>query len=99
MIVVITADAETDLERTGDAIAQQNHARAITFVRELRRKCETLALSPRRFALIPRYEHTNIRRVVHGNYLIFYRVKAEVVEVVHIPQGAMNFGAILFPDE
>jgi toxin ParE1/3/4 len=97
MIVVIAA--ETELEWIGDAIAQHNPARAITFVRELRRKCETLALAPRRFALIPRYEHTNIRRVVHGNYLIFYRVNAEVVEVVHILHGAMNFGAILFPDE
>jgi plasmid stabilization system protein ParE len=56
-------------------------------------------LAPCRFALIPRYEHTNIRRVVHGNYLIFYRVNAEVVEVVHVLHGAMNFGAILFPDE
>jgi toxin ParE1/3/4 len=99
MIVVITADAETDLERIGDTIAQHNPARAITFVRELRRKCESLALSPRRFALIPRYEHANIRRVVHGNYLIFYRVNADSVEVVHILHGAMNFGAILFPDE
>jgi plasmid stabilization system protein ParE len=57
MNVVITADAEIDLERIGDAIAQHNPVRAITFVRELRRKCETLAFAPRRFALIPRYEH------------------------------------------
>jgi toxin ParE1/3/4 len=99
MIVVITADAETDLERIGDTIAQHDPARAITFVRELRQKCQTLALAPRRFALIPRYEHTNIRRAVHGNYLIFYRINAEVVEIVHVLHGAMNFSAILFPDE
>jgi plasmid stabilization system protein ParE len=99
MIVVITTDAETDLERIGDAIAQHNPARAITFVQELRRKCQTLAFAPRRFALIPRYERTNIRRMVHGNYLIFYRVTAEVIEVMHILHGAMNFSAILFPDE
>lgn len=55
-------------------------------------------LSPRRFALIARYEH-NIRRVVHGNQLIFHRVEAEVVEVVHLLHGAMNFSAIHFPDE
>jgi toxin ParE1/3/4 len=99
MIVIITEDAETDLERIGDAIAQRNPARAITFVHELRQKCEILALAPRRFALIPRYEHANIRRVVYGNYLIFYRVNAESIEVIHILHGAMNFGAILFPDE
>jgi len=45
-----------------------------------------------------RYEHTNIRRVVHGNYLIFYRVNTESIEVIHILHGAMNFDAILFPE-
>jgi plasmid stabilization system protein ParE len=98
MIVILTEDAETDLERIGDAIAQHNPTRAVTFVHELRRKCEALALAPKRFALIPRYEHTNIRRVVYGNYLIFYRVNTESIEVIHILHGAMNFDAILFPE-
>jgi toxin ParE1/3/4 len=99
MIVVVTANAETDLERIGDTIAQHNPTRAVTFVRELRQRCEALAFAPRRFALIPRYEHSNIRRAVHGNYLIFYRVGTESVEVVHILHGAMNYEAVLFPDD
>ncbi len=34
----------------------------------------------------------------HGNYLIFYRVGAETVEILHILYGAMNLGADLFLD-
>lgn len=37
MIVVITDDAEADLERIGDDIAADNPPRAVTFVRELRK--------------------------------------------------------------
>jgi len=43
MIVVITDTAEDDLERIGDYIALYNPTRALSFVRELREKCESLA--------------------------------------------------------
>ena len=36
MIVRFTADAETDLERIGDHIAQDSPARALAFIQELR---------------------------------------------------------------
>jgi plasmid stabilization system protein ParE len=41
--VVITEVAEADLERIGDWIAADNPERALTFVLELRDKCEALA--------------------------------------------------------
>jgi plasmid stabilization system protein ParE len=34
---------------------------------------------------------------VHGNCLIFYRTSAEMVEIVHIMHGAMDYEDILFP--
>lgn len=37
--------------------------------------------------MVPRYEKQGIRRKVHGNYLIFYRLDGEQVIVVHILQG------------
>jgi toxin ParE1/3/4 len=46
MKVLITDAAEDDLEAIGDWIAQDNPARALTFVRELRLSCETLAEAP-----------------------------------------------------
>lgn len=98
MIVVLTHEAEADLERIGDYIAHENPVRAISFVRELLDRCRHLASMPEAFPLVPRYEHHGIRRLVHGRYLIFYRVAEGQVQVLHILNGAQDIEAILFPD-
>jgi toxin ParE1/3/4 len=98
MRVFLSAAALADLEEIGDWIARDNPARAVTFVHELREACETLAQSPERFAAVPRYKHLGIRRRVYGNYLIFYRIEIDVVDVLHVLHGARDYDAILFPD-
>ena len=99
MIVVITAAAEHDLETIADRIAQDNPARALTFLAELRRRCETLIDAPEGYALIPRYEALGIRRRPYRDYLIFYRVAGETIEILHVLHGARDYEAILFPGE
>ena len=99
MSVRLTAAAESDLERIGDYIARDNPRRALAFVLELREACMSLAAMPLAFALVPRYEPHGVRRRVHGNYLIFYRVDAGRVTVLHVLHGAMDYAAILFDDE
>jgi toxin ParE1/3/4 len=54
--------------------------------------------SPRGFPLVPRYELRGLRRMVHGGYLIFYRVSTERVEVVHVLNGASDHEPVLFPE-
>jgi plasmid stabilization system protein ParE len=97
MIVRLTAEAERDLEAIGDYIASDSPAAAILFIRELREKCLGLADFPARFPLVPRYEASDVRRRVHGNYLIFYRVGEDAVTVLHILNGAADYEALLFP--
>jgi toxin ParE1/3/4 len=97
MIVHLSAEAEYDLETIGDYIARDNPARALTFLQELRSKCLGLADMPERFPLVPRYEATGVRRRGHGDYLIFYRVEAEKVIIIHILHGAQNYNTTLFP--
>lgn len=97
MIVRLTAEAESDLEGIGDYIARDNPARALSFVRELRAKCLSLGETPMAFPVVPRYEAHALRRRVHGNYAIFYRVEGKRVGVLHILHGAMDYAAILFP--
>lgn len=99
MIVRITAEAESDLERIGDYIARDNPPRALTFVRESRAACLGLADFPERSLLVPRYAAKGVRQHVYGNYLIFYRVDADVVTVVHVLHGAMDYAPILFPED
>jgi toxin ParE1/3/4 len=97
MIVHLSAEAEYDLETIGDYIARDNPARALSFLQELRSKCLGLADMPERFPLVPRYEATGVRRRGHGDYLIFYRVEAEKVTIIHILHGAQNYNTTLFP--
>jgi plasmid stabilization system protein ParE len=51
------------------------------------------------FSPFPGHEPSGIRRRPHGNYLIFYRVRESIVDVLHILHGARNYETILFPDD
>ena len=98
MIVEFGASAESDLERIGDYIAKDSPVRALSFVRELRETCLRLADAPQAFPLVARYGKFGIRRRVHGNFLIFYRVEPARIVVLHILHGAMDFERVLFPN-
>ena len=99
MKVFITDAAVRDLMAIADHIRPDNPERAATFVNELLDRCETLTELSARFPLVPRYERHGIRRCVYGNYLIFYRIGADQVDVLHILNGAQNYEALLFPEE
>jgi addiction module RelE/StbE family toxin len=99
MRVVVTDEAKADLMEIGEFIRPHNPERAATFVDELLGRCADLADMPRAFPLIPRYEHHEIRRCVHRDYLIFYRVLEDLVEIIHILHGARNYEVLLFPDD
>ena len=98
MKVDITSAAEADLEAIADYIARDNPMRALSFVRELYERCLDIAEMPAAWPIVPRYEHHGIRRRVHGRYLIFYRVSADCIIILHVLNGAMDVEAILFPE-
>jgi plasmid stabilization system protein ParE len=98
VIVVLTPEAEFDLETIAQYIARDSVTKALSFVHELREKCLALAKAPRGYPLVPRYEHLGIRRRPFGNYLIFYRIGTEAIEGVHILPGARDYEPLLFPE-
>ena len=98
MIVVLTSEAEFDLETIAQFIACDSVTTALSFVPELREKCLALGEAPRGYPLVPRYEHLGIRRRPFGNYLIFYRIGTNAIEVVHILHGARDYEPLLFPE-
>lgn len=98
MKVLITAEAEADLEAISDYIARDNPQRAQSFLRELYQLCLEIADMPQAWPVVPRYEQHGIRRRVHGRYLIFYRIGADRITILHFLNGAMDVEAILFPD-
>jgi toxin ParE1/3/4 len=98
MKLVFTDEAKADLLQIGEWIAEDNPPRALTFVDELETCCARLTAMPRAYPLVPRHENSGVRRVPHGNYLIFYRVTADAVEILHVLHGARDYEPIVFPD-
>lgn len=98
MKVIVTEAAFGDLLQIGRTIRYDNPSRAETFVAELHDRCQRLGDMPRAFPLLPNWEDRGIRRRAHGNYLIFYRISGDVVEILHILNGARDYEAIMFPD-
>lgn len=99
MNVILTDEAISDLIHIGRYIQKDSPARAVTFVAELEGKCQRLGHMPKAYPLIVGHEKTGIRRRAHGNYLIFYWMQNNTVEVLHILNGAMDYDTILFPED
>ena len=98
MIVVLTAEAQSDLEQIAAYIAEQSVEATLSFVQRLRDKCESLADAPRGYPLVPRYEQFGIRRRPFGNFLIFYRIDGDTIEIIHVLHGARDYEPLLFPE-
>ena len=98
MKVIFAPAAILELEKIGEHIHKENPARAITFIDELVDRCYALTELPRRYPLVPRYEHWGMRRCLQGDYLIFYRVRDEAIDIAHVLHGATDYQSLLFPD-
>ncbi len=98
MKVLFTEAAESDLEVIGDWIAKDNPGRVATFVRELRRSCVDIGPRPLGYPLVEHRRNDGIRRKVHGNHLIFYRIWLDAVEILRVLHGARDYARILFSD-
>jgi toxin ParE1/3/4 len=87
--------AARDLEEIGDYIARDNPLRAVSFLNELMETCGKIAAAPLSFEARPNIG-PNIRRAVHGRYLIFYTVQPSAVRVERILHGARDLGRTMF---
>lgn len=95
MRLIFTSEARADLHSIGDIIAKENPLRALTFVEELEARCQVLLEMPLAYPLVTHRKERGIRRLVHDKYLIFYRVEADAVIILHVLAGRMNVDAIL----
>jgi toxin ParE1/3/4 len=98
MKVVLAQAAIADLIAIGRYIAKDSPARAETFVQELEQKCMELGSMPRAFPLVPHRKNKDVRRRVHGSYLIFYRVGADKIDVLHVLHGARDYESWLLDE-
>ena len=98
MILVLTREAEADLEAIGDWIAADNPSRAVSFVQELLGACTSLTEAPKAYPLVARFKRFGVRKRPYRDYLIFYRIIGETVEISHVIHGARDYESILSED-
>lgn len=94
MRVKITAPAASDLREIEKYISQDNVAAAEKVINKLEEGCLLLGDSPgigrRRDYLKPK-----LRTINEGNYLIYYRVKRNTIEVLRILHSSRDTEKIL----
>lgn len=81
--------AEADLEDLGDYIALDNPRRAVSFVRELRARCDRLAERPRAHRLREEFG-PGVRGAVHGSYIILYVERHGILLIERVIHGARD---------
>jgi len=95
--VYLSEQAEADLAEAWLYVARDNRKAADRLLTQLRQKCLLLANSPemgrKRDELRP-----SIRSFPHGNYVIFYRIAVEGVEVVRVLSSYRDIEAIFHSD-
>lgn len=77
MLVRLSTRAIGDLQGIRERIAEDNPARSVTFIEELRDAAARIGGMPRAFPLVPRYERHGIRRRSYKGYGILYSVQPD----------------------
>ncbi len=94
MRVTLSPLAERDLESIGDYIAEDSPRRALSFIAELRARCDTIAKAPQAYRARPELAE-GLRSCAHGNYVIFFTATKARLTVVRVLHGAMDIPAHL----
>jgi plasmid stabilization system protein ParE len=89
MHVVITADAEADLDDIFDYVAEDSPTAAFGLVATLRAKALRIGLAPRAYPARSNYGN-GIRVTFSRSYVILFRIEPDRVEILHIVHGARD---------
>lgn len=92
-----TAQALQDFQDIHDYIAKDNAAIALNFIDRLQASCRELCAMPgtgrKRDDLAP-----GMRSSAVGDYLIFYRINSEDLEILHVVHGRRDLPKIFDVD-
>ena len=97
MMVIIAPRAEADIEAIADHVSESSPAAALRTARELRARCEGLNRFPER-GRAREDVRAGLRSIIHGNYVILYRVLPDHVRIERVAHGARDL-ADMFDDD
>jgi Plasmid stabilization system protein len=85
---------EGDLEAIADYIAQDNPARAVSFIREIRAKVRAIGRRPLLYRLRPEIGK-DARIAVVGRCILLFRIAGEVVRIERVVFGGRDLPELL----
>ena len=92
--IVVTRQAERNLEEIGDYIALDNPRKAHETLLRLRSRIERLAVFPERNRIREDLGRDH-RILVVGNYLVVYRIEGDLVYILRVSQGSRDLTQLL----
>jgi plasmid stabilization system protein ParE len=90
--VVFTPEADADLLAIGRSIAVDNPSGAVSFLAEIRRRCELRGPHSGAGERCQTPQRREIRRFSVGNYVVYFRPIDDGIEVLHVWHGARGRG-------
>ena len=93
--VRFTTPADADLEAIGDWIAQEDPLRAATFIVALRKAALALSKYSRRYPVASPLTGLDIRKRLYRDYLIFYRVPEQEVQILRVVHAARDWVTVV----
>lgn len=87
---------ESDLNDIADYIAQDNPARAVTFIQNIRTRFHDIHQNPLRYQLRPDIGD-EARLAVVGSYAILFRICGEVVRIERVAYGGRDLPSVFDP--
>ena len=94
MRVELSAFVESDLEAIADWIAEDNPARAVTFIREIREQFRKIGNGPELYQLRPEIGE-DARLAIWGRYVILFRVGDDAVHIERVVHGGRDLPSLL----
>ena len=93
MRIELSGFVASDLETIGDYIAEDNPARAVTFIQEIRAAIRRVGKSPLAYQLRPEIGE-DARMAVLGRYVILFRIVQNTVRIERIVYGGRDLPAL-----
>ena len=94
MKVIIQQAAQDDVAAAAEYLAERSQRAARNFIAEIRKACLSLNRQALRWPLYGERQGMILRRAVCGNYLIFYRLDNNTVEIARILHGARDYSEL-----
>jgi toxin ParE1/3/4 len=86
--------ALADFDAVYDYVARDNPRAAEQVLRSLDQSIQLLTDQPK-LGKVFRHRRTRLRLLVHGDYLVFYRERPGVIEIIRVIHGRRNIPDIL----